>query len=408
MTKGTISPYRLLLMSSAGMYLDGYQLTVVSLAVLVMKPDLNLSQFDASLLIDSLILGTIIGAISIGYLADRFGRRRVYMYNLLFFVIFGLGSVVTSNLLIIILLRVLMGISIGADYPISNSYIAEMAPENLRGKFLSFSNVAFFAGALTSGLIAMLLFFLNFPNSSWRYMIGIGLIPAVIVLFARMSMPESERWENVMRTEKKRNIRKMFHGKAAVFTILTSIIWLIFDLGSYGVGLLVPSILKGSNFAPDSGIALATSIFLIIGLASGAIVIMIVDRIGRRYIQMLGFLGMGIGIILIPYTFATYLLVVVLAFSEFSAAWPGATVGIFPAELATTEYRSSAYGLAAMMGKLGAVIGVLIIGSATTVTTSNSYLFVIIGVIMFVALGLTILLKETRKMKLDEPFLLKV
>lgn len=401
MKTGNVSPIRLLLMSSAGMFLDGYQLTVVALAILVMTPDLNLSTFNASLMIDSLILGTIIGTISVGYLADRFGRRQVYMYNLLFFIIFGLASVLTSSVILIILFRVLMGIAIGADYPVSNSYIAEMAPEKLRGKFLSFSAVAFVLGALCSSLVAALFFYVNFPDSGWRYMVGIGLIPAAIVLVARFSMPESDAWVGLRRQKKKRTVMRMFRGEGKKYTILTSLIWFIYDLGAFGIGLMVPSLLKVSNLVGNFQNAMITSAFLAIGLVSGIVVIFLVDKLGRKRIQMLGFLGMGIGIFLIPYTFFSYL-IIVLAFAEFANGWPSATVGIFPAELATTEYRSSAYGLAAMMGKLGAVAGVLIIGNS--IDPSEFYVFTIVGIVMWVAIALTAMLRETKEMKLDEPF----
>ena len=406
MEKKSVSPIKLLLMSSAGMFLDGYQLTVVALAILIMKPDLGLSDFGASLMIDSLILGTIIGAVSVGYLADRFGRRRIYMYNLLFFLIFGIASVATFNFILIVVFRVMMGIAVGADYPVSNSYIAEMAPEKLRGKFLSFSSVAFVIGALSSSLVAALFFYLNFPDSSWRYMIGIGLIPAAVVLVLRLSMPESEKWEKVRRVRKKGTVRAMFRGKSAKFTILTSVIWFIYDMGAFGIGLLVPSLLQSSNLIGNYyENAIVTSAFLVIGLISGVIVIMLVERIGRKSIQMLGFLGMGISLILIPYTFFTFL-IVILAFAEFSNGWPSATVGIFPAELASTEFRSSAYGLAATIGKLGAVAGVLIIGNS--INPSSFYIFTIFGLVMFSAIIMTLFLRETGKLKLDEMFLPEV
>lgn len=87
-----VSPVRLLFMAAAGVYLDGYQLSVIALAVLLMVPDLNLTTFQESLVLGAVILGTIIGTVVVGYLADLFGRRRIYIYNLAFFLAFGLIS----------------------------------------------------------------------------------------------------------------------------------------------------------------------------------------------------------------------------------------------------------------------------------------------------------------------------
>lgn len=221
-----VSPVRLLFMAAAGVYLDGYQLSVIALAVLLMVPDLNLTTFQESLVLGSVILGTIIGTVVVGYLADLFGRRRIYIYNLAFFLAFGLISVLTSNLWVIIISRVLMGIAVGADYPVSNSYIAEMAPREVRGRFLAFSNVAFVLGSVSSILVALLFFGLNLlADLGWRFMIGLGLIPAAIVLYMRLSMPESFRWENVKgKVVGTRIIKDMFTGLGGKFTLLTATI----------------------------------------------------------------------------------------------------------------------------------------------------------------------------------------
>lgn len=120
-------------MATAGMYLDGYQLSVIALAALLMVPDMKLSTFQESLILGAVILGTIIGTVVVGYLADLFGRRRIYIFNLTFFLLFGIISVMTSNFLVIVISRILMGTAVGADYPVSNSYIAEMAPTSVRG-----------------------------------------------------------------------------------------------------------------------------------------------------------------------------------------------------------------------------------------------------------------------------------
>lgn len=405
-----VSPVRLLFMAAAGVYLDGYQLSVIALAVLLMVPDLNLTTFQESLVLGAVILGTIIGTVVVGYLADLFGRRRIYIYNLAFFLAFGLISVLTSNFWIIIISRVLMGIAVGADYPVSNSYIAEMAPREVRGRFLAFSNVAFVLGSVSSILVALLFFGLNLPaDLGWRFMIGLGLIPAAIVLYMRLSMPESYRWENVKgNVVGTRIIKDMFTGLGGKFTLLTATIWFLYDMVIYGVSLFTPTILKmiyGPN-VPNFENALFSSIFLIVLLGSSILVMFIVDQTGRKVLQILGFVGIGIFLVIIPWVFNSLVpLVMFLVILEFFNGFPGTTVGMFPAELSKTEFRASAYGFASMMGKIGALAGVFILGY--TIGPESLHIFIIFGIIMFIAAGLSMILVDPTNMDLDELYKFK-
>lgn len=405
-----VSPVRLLFMAAAGVYLDGYQLSVIALAVLLMVPDLNLTTFQESLVLGAVILGTIIGTVVVGYLADLFGRRRIYIYNLAFFLAFGLISVLTSNFWIIIISRVLMGIAVGADYPVSNSYIAEMAPREVRGRFLAFSNVAFVLGSVSSILVALLFFGLNLPaDLGWRFMIGLGLIPAAIVLYMRLSMPESYRWENVKgNVVGTRIIKDMFTGLGGKFTLLTATIWFLYDMVIYGVSLFTPTILKmiyGPN-VPNFENALFSSIFLIVLLGSSILVMFIVDQTGRKVLQILGFVGIGIFLVIIPWVFNSLVpLVMFLVILEFFNGFPGTTVGMFPAELSKTEFRASAYGFASMMGKIGALAGVFILGY--TISPESLHIFIIFGIIMFIAAGLSMILVDPTNMDLDELYKFK-
>jgi len=400
-----VSPVKFLLMAAVGVFLDGYQLSVIALAVLLMVPDLKLSSFQESLVLGSVILGTIIGTIAIGYIADLFGRRRIYIYNLAFFLIFGFISVVVSNFWIIVLSRLLMGISIGADYPVSNSYIAEIAPKEVRGRYLSFSNVAFVSGSVISILVALAVFGLNLGQDiGWRIMIGIGLIPAIFVLYMRLSMPESYKWENAKgEIVGTKIIKQMFTGLGGKFTLLTSILWFLYDMVIYGISLFMPTILKmiyGSN-VPNLENAAFSGLFLFVLLISSVVVLLIIDKTGRKIIQILGFIGIGLFLVLIPYAYYRLItLVIFLVIIEVFNGLVGTTIGMFPAELSKTEFRATAYGFASMMGKLGALIGVFILGYS--IGPSSLKVFVIFGAIMFVSAILSILLKDTTNMELDD------
>jgi len=403
-------PLRILLMATAGMYLDGYQLSVIALAALLMVPDMKLSTFQESLILGAVILGTIIGTVVVGYLADLFGRRRIYILNLAFFLLFGIISVMTSNFLVIVISRILMGIAVGADYPVSNSYIAEMAPTSVRGKYLSFSNVAFVLGSISSIIVALIIFSLDISsNLGWQLMIGIGLIPAAIVLYMRLSMPESKRWENIKgEIVGTKIIKGMFTGLGGKFTLLTSLLWFLYDMVIYGISLFTPTIIKiiyGSN-VPNTENAIFSSIFLFVLLASSVILMFIVDRTGRKILQVIGFMGIGILLLFLPSVYYHLLaLVVLLMVIEFFNGFPSTTIGIFPAELSKTEFRASAYGFASMMGKIGALAGVIILGS--TLGPSSLKIFMAFGVVMIIAALISLLLKDTTNMDLDELYKFK-
>ncbi|MGC9122543.1 MAG: MFS transporter [Thermoplasmata archaeon] len=413
----TFSTVKLLFMAGAGLFLDGYELSVISLAALYMFPILNFSNLFQTLVLGAVILGTIIGTIGAGFLTDLFGRRTIYIYDLLGYIIFGVLQVLTSNPWIIVISRLFMGIAIGADYPVSNSYIAEIAPKEFRGRYLAFANVSFISGAFTSVLISWIIFELYpiiSPDLGWRLMLVLGVIPAIIVLIMRYQMPESQRWENVKGKIVGTEIAKeMFTGLGGKFTILNSVLWFIYDMAVYGASLFIPTIILkvyGTSQVPNQVNALYDSIFLLVLLLSATLVTFIIDSTGRKIIQIIGFVGMGIFFLLIPYGFENiYIFIMIAVMVEFFNGFAGTTTGIFPAELAKTEFRGSAYGFASMMGKIGALVGVFAIGLGTAyVGRDTAPVLQIFGIIMFVGAALTLFLVDITDMDLDELFEFKM
>jgi MFS family permease len=413
----TFSTVKLLFMAGAGLFLDGYELSVISLAALYMFPILNFSNLFQTLVLGAVILGTIIGTIGAGFLTDLFGRRTIYIYDLLGYIIFGVLQVLTSNPWIIVISRLFMGIAIGADYPVSNSYIAEIAPKEFRGRYLAFSNVSFVLGTFISVLISWIIFELYPiipPDLGWRLMLVLGVIPAIIVLIMRYQMPESQRWENVKGKIVGTEIAKeMFTGLGGKFLILNSVLWFIFDMTVFGASLFIPTIILkvyGTSQVPNQVNALYDSIFLLVLLLSATLVTFIIDSTGRKIIQIIGYVGMGIFFLLIPYGFENiYIFIMIAVMVEFFNGFVGTTTGIFPAELAKTEFRGSAYGFASMMGKIGALVGVFVVGLGTAyVGRDTAPVLQIFGITMFVGAALTLFLVDITDMDLDELFEFKM
>ena len=393
-----------LLLSSAGMFLDGYSLTIIAFAIILINPYFSLNALESGLIIASVVFGSIIGALLIGYFSDIFGRKSVYILNMAVFVVFGIVSAFSVNFLMLFISRLILGVAVGADYPVSNSYIAETAPEALRGKHLSFAGLSFGIGSIFSSLTAAVLF--PFGPEMWRLMLGIGVIPAFIVMFLRISMPESRRWINAksLRNEYKKNklyIEGMFSKAHIKNTVLYSSIWFLYDVGAYGIGLLIPLIFKKSGLISNEDNALITSLILLVGIASSSIGLLEIDKIGRKKIQLIGFAGMGAALFFLPFAYGTLAgLAAVIFIAEIFNSLESLTVGIFPAELSHTSFRSSAYGFSAMAGKIGAVFGVLIM---TYFVKENKDLgYYSVAVLMFAAFFLSSFLPETRSKQLDE------
>ena len=385
---------KITVLSSFGMLLDGYQLTVIAFAVILIQNYIPLSSLEYGLIIASVIIGAIIGTIMVGYLSDIFGRRRIYLSTLVFFIIFDLISVFSVNFIMLFISRVLLGIVLGAEYPVANSYIAEVTPDEKRGFYLAMATVFFSIGSISSAIVAIFMF--PFGNIGWRLMLGVAIIPAIIVEFMRFSLPESKMWEQ---KKEKTKFFEMFSKKYYKNIVIAALIWFLYDIVAYGLSLTLPTILKLGHFVTNVDNAIVTTFFLVIGIISGIFVMMKVDKYGRKGIQITGFLFMAALFLILPHFYYLAGIITIVSFLELFNSFDGATVGIIPAEVTVTEFRGTSYGFSSMMGKIGAVIGVIAMSLLIHGKNYfNAYYF--LAAIMAVAILLTLLLPETKKIVL--------
>lgn len=388
---------KIIVLSSFGMFLDGYELTVIAFAVLLIPLYIKLDDYslDYGLLIASVIIGAIIGTIIVGYISDLIGRRRVYLSTLVFFIIFDMISVFSVNFYMLFISRVFLGMVLGAEYPVANSYIAEVAPREKRGYYLAMATVFFSIGSISSAIVAVFMF--PYGNIGWRLMLGLAVIPAIVVEFFRFSLPESKMWEA---KKEKTGFLEMFSRKYYKNILLAAVIWFLYDIVAYGLSLTLPTILKLGHFVTNVDNALLTTFFLVIGIISGIFVMIKVDRFGRKGIQIFGFLLMGILFFVLPHFYFLTGIIVIVSFLELFNAFDGATVGIIPAEVTITRFRGTSYGFSSMMGKIGAVVGVIAMSLLIHGKNYfNAYIF--LAAVMGIAIVLTLFLPETKNMKLE-------
>ncbi len=177
-----------------GEFVDGYDLMVIAGALILLKPQMLLSASQVGLLGASAFLGAAIGLLIFGSLTDRIGRRTVFTFNLVFFVLFSLLSAAISNVTELFIIRIFIGVAIGADIATSMAFLTEISPRLKRGSLSgALPQMAWTFGALSSLLVALLLYN-TIGSQAWRWMFGLSAVPALVVLVGRRLLPESPRW----------------------------------------------------------------------------------------------------------------------------------------------------------------------------------------------------------------------
>lgn len=400
-------------LSCGGTLLDGVSLFMLGLAIPLLRRDMALDAGQIALLAAALVGGAIAGSTLGGHLADRLGRKAVFLLDMgLLTLAAGLGALAWSPPLLIGT-QFAVGLSVGMDFPVSASYMAECMPQRARGRMMVATIAAQSVGLLLAAALAVGVLHLGGEEPAWRLFFTIEAGLAVLYLLARLDLPESPRWlmshgrnreavralerlapadrgvldamatrlgsrihhvARVPRGERPMGLGVLFGRAYRRRALLSTLPWFLMDIATYGVGLFTPVLLAALRSrdaaAPGSGLeALAArtgevDVFLLLGFVLG---IWAIARFGRIRMQLTGFAGMSLGMgmlfasTVLPGAAPRHLVLVLMGFVLFNLSMnmgPNSTTYILPAELFPTQVRASAAGLAAASAKIGATLGV--------------------------------------------------
>ncbi|MEK6741133.1 MAG: MFS transporter, partial [Actinomycetota bacterium] len=171
--------------------LDGFDLGVISVVILHINHDLELTPAMEGLVGAASLLGIFIGAPLFGFLTDKFGRRRMFLVDIIAFIVIGVGQAFAMGGVSLGILRFLLGMAIGAEYSIGAPMLSEFVPARERGSKLAFLELCWRIGFLIAVLLG---YALLWSGVSWKVILATSVIPALIVLGLRIGLPESPRW----------------------------------------------------------------------------------------------------------------------------------------------------------------------------------------------------------------------
>lgn len=171
--------------------LFGYDTGVIAGALLQITPDFGLGSFASGLVVGAVPIGAVLGAWIASSNSDKYGRRRLILAAGIIFVIGAIVSALSPDTFILVVSRVVIGVAIGVASAVAPVYISEIAPPDIRGRL-----VTFFQLAVTVGILVAYLVGLAFANTEegWRWMLGLGAIPALALVIGIVRLPASPRW----------------------------------------------------------------------------------------------------------------------------------------------------------------------------------------------------------------------
>ena len=262
---------RAALVSGMGFFTDAYDLFVIGIASTLIKQEWHLSPGKLAALNSMTLAGAFLGAFVFGRVADVAGRKRVYWMVAAIMVAGAIGSALAPNYAVLIVARLVLGLGIGGDYPVSAVLMSEYANRKDRGKLVSTVFSAQAIGLIVGPLVALMLLGAGAGTSgSWRVMLALGAVPAAAVLYLRTRMPESPRYQALVQGQPDRaasaladfsegaanggtrnvlrhsmRLRAFLTNRRYLVMLLgTAGTWFIFDYAYYGNTISTPQILK--------------------------------------------------------------------------------------------------------------------------------------------------------------------
>ncbi|MCB0861337.1 MAG: sugar porter family MFS transporter [Solirubrobacterales bacterium] len=171
--------------------LFGYDTGVIAGALLQITPDFGLTSLGSGMVVGAVPIGAVLGAWIASYRSDKLGRRRLILSSGIIFIIGALISALSPGSILLVISRVVIGVAIGVASAVAPVYISEIAPPDIRGRL-----VTFFQLAVTVGILVAYLVGLAFANTDegWRWMLGLGAVPALALVIGIVRLPASPRW----------------------------------------------------------------------------------------------------------------------------------------------------------------------------------------------------------------------
>jgi putative MFS transporter len=423
---------RLLVASGAGWALDAMDVGLISFVLAKLAVQWGVTATDLSWIASAGFVGMAIGASLGGLLADRIGRRQVFALTLLVYGVATGASALAWSVGALLVLRLVVGLGLGAELPVASTLVSEFAPPRIRGRVIVALEAFWAVGWTLSAIIG----YLVVPNgeNGWRWALAIGALPALYSAVVRLGLPESVRFleargrhvqaeATVRRFEAAADVvapnaeerpvagelgapapvggvRALWSPRLRSRTAALWVVWFAVNFSYYGAFIWLPTLLVASGFSlvRSFGYTLVITIAQLPGYAASAI---LVERWGRRKTLATFLAGSALAAVLFGVAGSVaQVLVAGMLLSFFNLGAWGALYAVTP-EQYPTPLRGAGAGWAAGVGRIASVLAPLAVPPLRELG-GTSLLFAVFAVVFVVAAVGALGLPEKRGQILED------
>jgi MFS transporter, putative metabolite transport protein len=427
---------RLAWSAGLGIFLDGYDLVIIGAALVQIAPQWHLTPWQIGQIGSQALWGSLVGSLLAGHIADRWGRKAIYLLDLATFFVAALLCSLSCSFISLGVFRFILGIGIGADYPLSATYMAEFMPANRRGGVITWTFGLWPVGAIVAGLVGYLLLRVAGADA-WRWMLALGALPALFVLYLRRNLPESPRWylrhndpkaagevlkrvvpeltqpeidamieaQRAVIVRPKVSPLALFHPRYLRSTLFVCVPWFLMDVAGYYIVVYKPQLLSHLGYKTHESQILWSAIINLAYPFGFIPLALLVDKIGRIWPQIIGFVGGALALVFVVFAGDTHPEIAFfgLLFNNFVLGFgPGSTTYILASEVYPTDVRATGHGFATAFSRSGAWLSTALCPSLAAWLGTSFLLWLLAGTYVAGAIATWIFRVQTASKPLIE------
>lgn len=390
---------KLLWIAGTGWMFDAMDVGMLSFIIAALKVEWDLTAQQMGWIGSIQSIGMAVGALIFGVMADRIGRKNVFIITLLLFSLGSGVSAMATGLFMFLVLRFFIGMGLGGELPVASTLVSESVPAEKRGRVVVLLESFWAAGWLIAAIIS----YFVIPKFGWQIALLLSATPALYALYLRINLPDSPRYEAVKKAKKIsvwESLAALWSDEHRRQTIMLWIVWFCVVFSYYGMFLWLPSVMvmKGFSLIKSFQYVLIMTLAQLPGYFTAA---WCIERFGRKFVLVVYLLGTAISAYLFGNadTEASLMIFGILLSFFNLGAWGG--LYAYTPEQYPTLIRGTGSGMAASFGRIGGVLGPLLVGYWVTQEIAIGMIFTIFCISVLVAVVAVLFLgKETKNQEL--------